>query len=206
MAIEIRRATSEDMPHVLDILLTDPAPDLRAVVPDVRKTRVVGELLGGYGMLVSIDQTKVATEEGVAVGLVETLRSRSDAAVGLRASLFIVGRAVMVAGPLVLKRYVQLTRARTRMDIRIPAGEFDLNELDVHPSRRNRGIGGQLLGHAIESAAAAGYRTVWLTTEISNPARRLYERSGFRVVKSATDDVYEQMTGAPGRVVMSKAL
>jgi ribosomal protein S18 acetylase RimI-like enzyme len=92
------------------------------------------------------------------------------------------------------------------MAIRCPSGEFDLNELDVHPRHRNQGIGGRLVRHAEETARAKGFDTICLTTETNNPARRLYERSGFVVVRSATDAVYERMTGAPGRVLMQKSL
>ena len=45
-----------------------------------------------------------------------------------------------------------------------------------------------------------------LVTTVINPARHLYERQGFEVVETRTDDVYERMTGIPGRNLMVKEL
>jgi len=45
-----------------------------------------------------------------------------------------------------------------------------------------------------------------LTTHTSNPARRLYERHGYRVVETRTDPAYERYTGIEGRVLMVKEL
>jgi hypothetical protein len=45
-----------------------------------------------------------------------------------------------------------------------------------------------------------------LTTAITNPARRLYERNGYGVVGEKRDAEYERITGVPGRVLMVKEL
>ncbi|MBK6319202.1 MAG: GNAT family N-acetyltransferase [Dehalococcoidia bacterium] len=46
-----------------------------------------------------------------------------------------------------------------------------------------------------------------LTTTTSNPARRLYERHGFRVMETWTDPGFEQVTeGVAGRILMVKHL
>jgi hypothetical protein len=45
-----------------------------------------------------------------------------------------------------------------------------------------------------------------LTTHTANPARRLYERKGFTVTRTATDPRYERYTGIQGRVLMEKAI
>jgi ribosomal protein S18 acetylase RimI-like enzyme len=194
------------MEHVIAILLEDPAPDMLAIVPDPRKTRAVGSLLARHGLLVGLDETVLSIAEGLPVGLMETLRSTSKRSLGALAVLDILVRATLTAGPGVLTRYMRLSKARERMAIKIPDGVFDLNELDVRPSYRNRGIGGQMLSRAESDARERGFDAIWLTTEISNPARRLYERNGFRVERTATDAVYEEMTGAPGRVLMRKTL
>jgi len=41
---------------------------------------------------------------------------------------------------------------------------------------------------------------------MGNPARRLYERRGYRVTGERRVSGYEAVTGAPGRVLMEKAL
>ncbi len=71
---------------------------------------------------------------------------------------------------------------------------------------RNRGIGGALLRYAEELARRSGAPCLSLETGITNPARRLYERSGYRIVGTKTDAVYEHLTGSPGRIVMVKEL
>jgi ribosomal protein S18 acetylase RimI-like enzyme len=194
------------MDHVVAILLEDPAPDLRAIVPNPAKVRRIGSLLGRAGLLVGIDETELAILAGEPVGLLESLRSTSTRSLGLRAAAGLVARATWHAGPGVLRRYMRLTRARERLGIRIPPGTFDLNELDVLPEYRNRGIGAQLMAHAEQSARDRDFREMWLTTETNNPAIRLYERHGFHIERQATDAVYEEMTGAPGRVLMMRAL
>jgi HAD superfamily hydrolase (TIGR01509 family) len=54
--------------------------------------------------------------------------------------------------------------------------------LAVAPEHRCRGLGGDLLEHALRQAAAAGHRELSLSVQPDNPARLLYERVGFRRV------------------------
>ena len=57
----------------------------------------------------------------------------------------------------------------------------ELQELHVHPEFQNRGIGTRLVRAAIRQACDAGYPAMYLETEESNgPARRAYEKGGFR--------------------------
>ena len=48
--------------------------------------------------------------------------------------------------------------------------------------RRGQGVGGRLLDALLTAAGAAGIDAVSLSVERDNPARRLYERLGFRPV------------------------
>lgn len=80
------------------------------------------------------------------------------------------------------------------------------SELHVHPRYRNRGIGSAALDYAEVEAQRLGHRHMSLTTTTTNPARRLYERRGFRVVETRTDPMYERYTGIPGRHLMVKEL
>jgi ribosomal protein S18 acetylase RimI-like enzyme len=68
----------------------------------------------------------------------------------------------------------------------------DINVLDIAllPAFRGRGIGTKLL-EAILEEARSSLRTVTLHVEQYNPARRLYERLGFRSLGS--NGVYERM-------------
>jgi ribosomal protein S18 acetylase RimI-like enzyme len=57
----------------------------------------------------------------------------------------------------------------------------ELVELHVHPDFHNRGIGTRLVRAAVRQAQAAGFPAMYLETEESNgPARRAYEKGGFR--------------------------
>jgi predicted GNAT family acetyltransferase len=62
--------------------------------------------------------------------------------------------------------------------------ELRLMDVALLPEYRNRGMGGALVRELLDEAAAAG-RLVSLHVEENNPARRLYQRLGFRDV----DDV-----------------
>jgi ribosomal protein S18 acetylase RimI-like enzyme len=55
----------------------------------------------------------------------------------------------------------------------------------VVPSRRGRGIGELMLSSLLERAKTDGYGQVSLSVERHNPALRLYEKHGFRVVREA---------------------
>jgi ribosomal protein S18 acetylase RimI-like enzyme len=96
------------------------------------------------------------------------------------------------------------SRARLRVELPAPEGGVHLVELQVSPAHRNRGVGAFLLSrvddHAIEQNAAH----ISLTTTTDNPARRLYERNGYRVVGQKTNARYERITGSEGRLLMVK--
>jgi GNAT superfamily N-acetyltransferase len=57
-------------------------------------------------------------------------------------------------------------------------------EIFVVPGFQELGLGGFLLGHAMRTCAAAGHSRLGLTVSDGNPARRLYERCGFRPFRS----------------------
>ena len=66
---------------------------------------------------------------------------------------------------------------------RINADELHVNNIGVWPEARRRGVGGALLGTALELAARRGAREAVLEVRVSNlPALAMYERLGFEVV------------------------
>jgi len=65
----------------------------------------------------------------------------------------------------------------------VPWGESPcawVMDLAVAPRARGRGLGAALLIHAMYGVRAAGLSTIGLTVTDGNPARRLYDRMGFR--------------------------
>ncbi|RDV45301.1 GNAT family N-acetyltransferase [Leifsonia sp. ku-ls] len=62
-------------------------------------------------------------------------------------------------------------------------GHEELKSMRTDPTRRSRGIGARLLATALDDARARDVRRVSLETgsmDFFAPARRLYERAGFR--------------------------
>ncbi|MFA6958731.1 MAG: GNAT family N-acetyltransferase [Thermoanaerobaculia bacterium] len=80
-----------------------------------------------------------------------------------------------------------------------PAGRLYLNrtaekihviDIALLPSARGKGIGARILGDLFEGATSAGL-AVTISVERFNPAKRLYERLGFRVIEDG--EVYQRM-------------
>lgn len=74
----------------------------------------------------------------------------------------------------------------------------DVPELSVCvlPGYRGAGLGAELLGAAVAEARRRSLPALSLSVEDGNPARRLYERSGFRPAPAAAD---------PGALVLELA-
>ena len=65
---------------------------------------------------------------------------------------------------------------------RVVADEMEILNLAVDPDERGRGVGGALLGTAIEHGRRSGSRRAFLEVRESNRrAQRFYERHGFAV-------------------------
>jgi [ribosomal protein S18]-alanine N-acetyltransferase len=66
---------------------------------------------------------------------------------------------------------------------RINADELHVNNIGVWPESRRRGVGGALLGAALDAGLRRGAFEAVLEVRASNlPAQRMYERFGFAVV------------------------
>ncbi|MBI5949884.1 MAG: GNAT family N-acetyltransferase [Chloroflexi bacterium] len=148
-----------------------------------------------------LQRTTVAVAEGEVVGFVQ---SGAEGGEGITPAL--AWGVLRIFGPFGIRGFLRRDRARARVSIPAPAGAFHLAELHVSARRRNAGIGAALLAEAERQARAAGFTQMSLTTTTSNPARRLYERSGFTIVQTATDPEYVALTGVEGRILMVKPL
>jgi ribosomal protein S18 acetylase RimI-like enzyme len=205
--LTIRAATPADMPRLIDIMYDDPPGDMRAMVPDVRKAKAIGALTMRAGMEIDVARTIVAVFDGHAVALLETrLPGAASQGPSVIAVMGVFVRGLPIVGPPGLLRYVRYQRARAQVELTRPLHAYYIGELDVDPAYRNRGIGAQLLAYAEAEARAIGAPRMALATGVSNPARHLYERAGYRVVETRTHADYERLTGNPGRVSLVKEL
>ena len=66
-----------------------------------------------------------------------------------------------------------------------PVRGVHLFALEVAGAWRDRGVGGEVVRWVMEEARRRGQRRVYLEVRIDNPARRLYQRLGFRRVGEA---------------------
>jgi RimJ/RimL family protein N-acetyltransferase len=71
-----------------------------------------------------------------------------------------------------------------RLSLHRRATEVRIVDIALVAAWRGRGLGAALLGRVMDEAAAAGL-AVTIHVEVHNPARRLYERLGFRETEQA---------------------
>ncbi|MHB8635040.1 MAG: GNAT family N-acetyltransferase [Fimbriimonadaceae bacterium] len=74
------------------------------------------------------------------------------------------------------------------------AEEIHLIDIALKPEYRNQGIGAHRMRHLQALARDCG-KSVILSVEVFNPAKRLYERMGFSVIAEA--GIYQRMRWAP---------
>jgi len=199
----IRKATPGDTNRIAELLGGDPGDEAIGLLGSAEKAIAFGM---GVVRLPNSPQgwrhTVVAEHGGKVVGMMQAGGDRRDVRVTPR----LVYLALDTFGPLGMLRLGRRLRARRRVQTRTPPSSYHIAEIDVDPACRNRGIGGALLDHAEREARSAGYSVMSLTTTTINPARRLYERHGFRVVETKTDAAYQRFTGIEGRHLMVKEL
>lgn len=204
--LTFRQATPADAERIAEIIAGDPGREAIGIAGDVDRARAMGMVIARMeGMPAGrrgLENTVLAELHGETVGIVHAGSEPG----GFKITPAVALAAMRIFGPLGAVRLLPRVRARGRVDIPPPAGAYLVGELDVDPRYRNRGIGGALLDRAEAQAHAGGYRQMSLVTTTINPARRLYERHGFRVVETRTDPDYERYTGIEGRVRMVKEL
>lgn len=202
MEIAVRSATEGDIPALRAVIGSEPSDEQVALAGGDRRkaSRLRQVLMASVGSRAAIPRTVVAVADGEAVGLLQSGREGAGISPGL------IWGLLRVFGPLGMRRFLQRDRLRSRVHIPVPEGTFHIAEVHVLSERRNLGIGAALMAEAERMARAGGFAAMSLTTTTSNPARRLYERSGFEVVKSTSDEEYRRCTGIDGRVLMLKRL
>jgi GNAT superfamily N-acetyltransferase len=201
--VALRQAIKADLLVISRIMNYPPEPPTATLLGVERASRL-GDLLVRSGVSIALARTTVAILDGAVVGVMDC---GSQYAIRMSAAglLQLIPRAVAVLGP-ALPRGLCGMWLRQRVQFAPMSDAFLVAELYVDEQLRNRGIGGRLLQHAEDLARRGGFRRMCLETGITNPARRLYERAGFRTVATKENSRYEQMTGSPGRVLIVKDL
>jgi GNAT superfamily N-acetyltransferase len=130
---------------------------------------------------------------------------RSGPEAGLLSILPLLPQIIPALGT-ALPRAIRGLWLQRRLEFAPVRDAFAVVELYVDEAVRGRGIGGKLLEYAAAAARGGDWRRMCIETGVANPARRLYERHGFKVVETKLDSGYERLTGSPGRILMVKEL
>jgi ribosomal protein S18 acetylase RimI-like enzyme len=201
--VTIRPAESHDVPRIVDIMHGQPGREAVALAGNEELARRFGRAYIELEKIPNAEKpTVVACAGDETVGVLQyTYGQQAD-----RFTLAHVRLALRVLGPVGVVRGIPRLRARSKVDLPIPAGSFYIAEIHVDPRVRGQGVGGALLDWADGEAHRLGASKMSLTTTTANPARHLYERKGFAITKRATDKNYERYTGIEGRVLMEKDL
>jgi ribosomal protein S18 acetylase RimI-like enzyme len=201
----IRPATLADLEGIAHAMYDPPEPPFTAIFGDVQRAGRIGRLLLRHGLEVSLRHTVVVAASGVEVaGMMESGEAHV-APVRPGAVVRLLTAALPVIGPAGVVRALRALWLRRRVSFE-PGHDFAVQSLYVAEEMRNRGIGARLLDHAEHVARERGEPRMRIETGTTNPARRLYQRCGYRVVETKTDAEYERLTGSPGRVKMMKEL
>jgi ribosomal protein S18 acetylase RimI-like enzyme len=200
--LTIRKATPGDTNRIADIIAREPGQEATGLTGSAELAREFGMALVRLpNSPQGWERTVVAELDGCVAGIIQA-GDFPDFQVTPR----LVYLAIRVFGPVKIMRLLPRLQARGRVQPKRPAGAYHIAEVDVDPSLRNRGIGSALLDYAEAEARRGGYALMSLTTTTINPARRLYERHGFRVVETKTGGTYEKYTGIEGRHLMVRDL
>jgi ribosomal protein S18 acetylase RimI-like enzyme len=203
MEIRFRPATASDAAALRAVFGEEPSDEQLAMAGgDPARARSFRRLMAGtIADPTGVSRTTVAVADGEVAGLLQ-----AGAEAGDRVSPALVWGLLRTFGFPGIIRFLRRDRLRGRVHIPPPPGAFHIAEVHVLGSRRNQGIGAALMAEAERQARAAAAPLISLTTTTSNPARHLYERSGFRVIEERTDPDFEALTGVKGHILMVKDL
>jgi len=203
MDISFRPATPADASALRRVFGEQPSEEQLAMAGgDMARARRFRRLAAdAIASPAGIRRTTVAASDGEAVGLLQVGAEAGDSV-----TPSLVWGLLRTFGFPGIIRFLRRDRLRARVHIPAPDGAYHIAEVHVLDSHRNRGIGAALMAEAERQARASGARKLSLTTTTSNPARHLYERSGFHVVETREDADFLALTGVSGHILMVKNL
>jgi GNAT superfamily N-acetyltransferase len=199
--IELRRAGVDDVDALMAIQFRSPAKEAVAMAGSAAAAQRFQATLLARALADGAADVIVLEVDGTPAGFAQ-LSTGGDVP-----PLKVVARAAVQAMGLgAALRAGWRSLARAAVDLTSTEEGIHLVELQVDPDHRNEGLGGRLLAEVEQIARDRGAPNLSLTTQIDNPARRLYERSGFHLAAEKRHRRYEAITGSPGRVLMIKPL
>ncbi len=201
--LTFRKATRNDIERIAEIIHGEPGAETVGMCGSVERARAMGyALVRIAGSAQGWDRSVVGELDGE---VVVVLQAGSQLG-GVKVTPSLALQAIRILGPFGAIGLLPKIRAQSRVNTKGPTDAYYVSELHVHPHHRNRGFGGAALDYAEAEARQRGHSQMALIVTATNPARRLYERHGFRIVETRTDPAYERYTGIPGRHLMVKEL
>jgi ribosomal protein S18 acetylase RimI-like enzyme len=195
-------ARPDDNDAIVRLVYADPRGDGVKLLGTAQRAIRFGALVASAWPGASWSAATVVEAHGAVVAVLQDGPSDDE----FQTDLTFLRRVIREFGPLTSARALPAGAALQRVRIPPPDDSWMIRELHVDPSWRNRGIGEQLLRHGETRANDHHFATAALTTRTNKPARRLYERLGYRVIKQQNSRLYAHVTGAAGRVLMTKTL
>jgi ribosomal protein S18 acetylase RimI-like enzyme len=141
--------------------------------------QVAAALYARRGNRVSLAHCRVAELGGKVVGLLLAYPGAALRSLDLRTGWHLLG-ILGLGGTVRLARRQPLYGSLVEAE----AGEYYVSNLAVDPELQGQGIGAALLELADRLARQQGLGKCSLIVTYDNPARRLYERSGYRLERS----------------------
>lgn len=202
--LQVRPAREDESDLIADLVFGEPEQETTRVamclygIDDADRARRLFRLLWKSGG--NWRHSLLAVRNGAPVAVLQFGRS------GFQMSPGLIARLIRIAGPIALLRMASRMRLNAKLSPAKPAGALIVSELHVSPEARGMGIGAALLEHAEVEARRRGTATLALQTLTTNPARHLYERSGFEVRATTSNKSFLQLTGCEGNVLMVKEI
>ncbi|MCP4417571.1 MAG: GNAT family N-acetyltransferase [Chloroflexi bacterium] len=202
--LKFRKAIRSDIEQIVDIIIGEPEQVSTQVGMKLFGIKQMTQTKRFFTAMSKATEnwrfTTLAEMNGEIVGILQI----SDASLKMTLGLLIT--AVFLYGPFFMRKLIPRIQLQKRVQTQAPPDAYKIAELHVSLSHRGQGIGSRLLNYAEQDARATGYTKMALQTWTSNPARNLYERNGFTIVDTRTDEEFEHLTGTSGNHLMVKEL
>lgn len=203
MDVIFRKATAEDSDPIADLVFGETGDEGKRVaaavleISDIERMRPLFRSM--WRSAGNWRHCELLIVDGKPVGVLQTGSSSVKITPGL---IFTALRALGLGALKMPSRMKIMDRVSPAK----PEGALIISEIHVQQKYRGQGLGSIMMTRAEEQARGGGYKLMALHTRTNNPARRLYERCGYKAAGEATDPEFERLTGVAGNVLYVKRL